>query len=440
MKKKGNINIKSDFVWKVMLWLMLSPILVFAQLGSVSAGATESSDIPVDTSGTAESEGFFKQEYLTGNWWGARSFLENRGLNFDLKYSSTYQGLLEGTGEKSFDYGGKVNALINLNTGKMHLWKGGFFDFHLEYRHGQAQSNLGGTVFATNTALFLPSDSPDELVASTITYTQKIGNGHLIKVGKFNPIDIYATDPFYGGWGVDRFMNVVLVAPPSGLIPVVFMGGLASINLEPVTLTAVVFDPNDRTDDYFPGDLFKDGVTFGVNATRVAKLAGRHTSYGITGFYSTAEGVDYSTLGNGVINTSNETGAFNINVQFKHNLQESIRYPNTAWGLSFKTGIADGNPNYVRASLVAGIGGNPLFFGRHQDNFGVGYFYYNLSDVLEDSFNPLVSIEDESGLEIFYSYAVTPWLYVGADVQYINPFRQRFKNAFVGGLRTQIRI
>ena len=127
-------------------------------------------------------------------------------------------------------------------------------------------------------------------------------------------------------------------------------------------------------------------------------------------------------------------------MQFKHNLQESTRYPSAAWGISFKTGIADGNPNYVRASLVAGIGGNPLFFGRHQDSFGIGYFYYNLSDVLEDSFNPLVSIGDESGMEIFYSYSITPWLYIGADMQYINPFRERFKNAFIGGLRTQIRI
>ncbi|WP_169336898.1 carbohydrate porin [Eudoraea adriatica] len=440
MKQKRSAIARKLLFCTAFLWGLLYPTLIFGQLGSVQSGATKSSAIQVDTSGTAGSEGFFNQEYLTGNWWGARSFLEDRGVSFDLRYSATYQGLIEGTGDKSFDYGGKVNALINFETDKMGLWKGGGFNFHLEYRHGQAQANLGGTVFAVNTALFLPSDSPEELIATTVTYTQKIGNGHLIKLGKFNPIDIYATDPFYGGWGVDRFMNIVLVAPPSGLIPVVFMGGLASINLEPVTLTAVVFDPNDRTNDYFPGDLFKDGVTFGVNATRVAKLAGRHTSYGITGFYSTAEGTDYSTLGNGIINTSTETGAFNINVQFKHNLQESTRYPSAAWGISFKTGIADGNPNYVRASLVAGIGGNPLFFGRHQDSFGIGYFYYNLSDVLEDSFNPLVSIEDESGMEIFYSYSITPWLYIGVDMQYINPFRERFKNAFIGGLRTQIRI
>ena len=385
-------------------------------------------------------ENFFQQKYLTGDWWGGRSFLENRGLDLDFRYSSTYQGLLSGTGTKTFDYGGKVNALIKFDTEKMRLWKGGRFNFHLEYRHGEAQSNLGGAIFAVNTALFLPSDSPNELVGTSMNYTQKIGNGHSISVGKFNPIDVYTLDPFYGGWGVDRFMNVVLVAPPSGLIPVVFMGAIASINVEPITITAIVFDPNDRTNDYFPRDLFNDGVTMGANVTRVTKLYGRKTSYGLTGFYSTAEGTDYSSLGSGIINTSTKTGAFNINVQFKHNLAESSEYPNAAWGISFKTGIADGNPNYVRASLVVGIGGNPLFFRRPQDSFGIGYFYYNLSDILEDSFNPLLSITDESGLEIYYKYSVTPWLFIGADMQYIDPSRELFKNTFVGGLRTQIRF
>ena len=439
MKLKMGLHLKTNFCCAVGVWMLLNPILIFGQLGN-PATDSYSPEIQLDTTKVAGNDGFLKQKYLTGNWWGGRSFLEEKGVNFDLRYSSTYQGLIQGTGEKKFAYGGKVNALINLETDKMHLWKGGGFNVHLEYRHGAAQSNLGGALFAVNTALFLPSDSPNEWVASTLTYTQKIGNGHQIRLGKFNPIDIYARHSFHGGWGVDRFMNIILVAPPSGLIPVVFMGGLVSINLAPVTLTAVVFDPNDRTKDYFPGDLFKDGVNFGINVTRVTKLAGRATSYGITGFYSTAEGVDFSTLGGGVINTSNESGAFNINVQFKHNLEESATYPNAAWGVTFKGAIADGNPNYVQASVLAGIAGNPLFFGRPQDNFGIGYFYYNLSDVLENSVNPLVSLTNESGLEMFYTCSITPWLYLGADVQYINPFRERFNNAFTGGLRTQIRL
>jgi len=440
MKLIKSTSIILSFPKMVFLFSFLCTNIIIGQTQQPDISIQDSTK-KIDTVKTkAGNENFFEQKYITGNWWGARSYLENRGVNFDFRYSSTYQGLMSGTGIKEFEYGGKVNALIKLETDKMNLWKGGKFNFHLEYRHGNAPSKLGGTIFAVNTAIFLPSDSPEQLEATSINFTQKIGNGHSISLGKFNPIDLYETDPFYGGWGVDRFMNIALVAPPSGLIPVVFMGAIVSINLEPITITAIVFDPNDRTNDYFPDDLFNDGVTFGANATVKTKIAGRKTSYGITGFITSAEGLDYSSIGNGVVNTSNKTGAFNINVQFKHNLQESSYQPNEAWGFSFKAGIADGNPNYVRASLIAGIGGQPLFFGRPQDGFGVGYFYYNLSDVLEKSFNPLVSITDESGLEIYYNYSITPWFFIGADIQYINPFRKHFSNAFIGGLRTQIRI
>ena len=168
MKQKRSAIARNLLFCTAFLWGLLNPTLIFGQLGSVQSGATKSSAIQVDTSGTAGSEGFFNKEYLTGNWCGARSFHEDRGVSFDLRYSATYQGLIEGTGEKSFDYGGKVNALINFETDKMGLWKGGGFNFHLEYRQGQAQANLGGTVFAVNTALFLPSDSPEELIATTV--------------------------------------------------------------------------------------------------------------------------------------------------------------------------------------------------------------------------------------------------------------------------------
>ena len=270
--------------------------------------------------------------------------------------------------------------------------------------------------------------------------TQKVGEKSSIAVGKFNPVDVYASHAFYGGWGTDRFMNIVLVAPPSGLIPVVFMGALASIKTKPATWTIIVADPNDRTSDYFPGDLFEDGVLFAVNATRETALAGRRTTFGITGLYSTAEGVDYSSIGGGLLETSNKSGAYNVNIQFTHNLQENSEQGNAAWGFYLKAGIADGNPNYVKSSLIVGIGGRALFFGRPQDSFGLGVYYYNLSDVLEDTVNPAAIINDEAAIEAFYNYAVTPWLHIGPDIQYVKPGRGRFDKALVVGLRMQIRI
>jgi porin len=150
--------------------------------------------------------------------------------------------------------------------------------------------------------------------------------------------------------------------------------------------------------------------------------------------------VDYSSIGGGVVNTSNKSGAFNVNVQFTHNLQESGGPDDAAWGFYLKAGVADGNPNYVKRSIIVGLGGNPLFFGRPQDSFGVGLFYYNLSDVLEDTINPVAIIGDEAAFEAFYNFEITPWFYLGPDIQYVKPARERFSNALVVGLRMQIRL
>jgi porin len=201
----------------------------------------------------------------------------------------------------------------------------------------------------------------------------------------------------------------------------------------------MVFDPNDRTNDYLPGDLFKDGVNVSVSGAHTTTLAGRKTIYAVTGLYSTAEGVDYSSLPAG-FGTTTKKGSYNISFEFKHNLQESTARPDANWGFYFKAAIADGNPNYVQSSVIAGIGGRALFFGRPQDSFGLGAYRYNLSDVLQDSLSPNTKFKDESAIEAFYSYAVTPWLYVGADIQYIKPAAGSFDNALVLALRTQIRF
>jgi len=377
---------------------------------------------------------------LTGDWGGVRSSLAERGVTLDFRYTSFYQGLVSGTGKEDFEYGGKVDAFINLDSSKMGLWEGGGFRSHLEYSHGDLETNLGGALFATNTAMYWPVGMPEELVATSLYFTQKVGDRSNIALGKFNPVDLLAQDPFYGGWGIDRFMNLILAAPPSGLIPVVFMGAVANIQAKPLTWTIMVFDPNDRTDDYFPGDLFTDGINVSVSGAHTTTLAGRKTTYAATGLYSTAEGVDYSSIGGGVFRTSNKKGAWNINFEFKHNLQENNEQPSAAWGFYLKAAIADGNPNYVERSLIAGIGGRPLFFGRPQDSFGLGAYYYNLSDELEDTINPDVVIGDEAAIEVFYNWAVTPWLFFGPDIQYVKPARGRFDNALVVGLRMQLRL
>jgi len=90
--------------------------------------------------------------------------------------------------------------------------------------------------------------------------------------------------------------------------------------------------------------------------------------------------------------------------------------------------------------VIAGIGGLALFVGRPQDSFGLGAFYYDLSDELQNSLDPLAEFGDEAAIEAFYSWSVTPWLHVGGDIQYVDPARRGDDASLIVAVRANIRF
>lgn len=70
--------------------------------------------------------------------------------------------------------------------------------------------------------------------------------------------------------------------------------------------------------------------------------------------------------------------------------------------------------------------------------FGIGYYYYNLSDDLQSAVARALPLDDEQGVEIYYNFALTGWLRLTADLQWIDPARARFSDAWVGGLRASV--
>jgi porin len=394
---------------------------------------------PTDTSKSGK-ESFWTRSHLTGDGW--RSKLRDRGVTFDFEFTQFYQGLAAGTGSKDFDYGGRFDALINLDTGKLGLWKGGGFHTHLEYRYGWLAAFQDGILFPVNTGEILPVGSPDAVVASSLYFSQQFGDRASLLIGKINAVDLLAGDLFFGGWGTQRFMNIAFVAPPSGVVPSVLIGAIASVKIKPVVLTFMVFDPNDQTKTYWPDDLFNDGVNLSLGVTYAGTISGRPTTYGLTATYSTKEGADLNNvlLPPNLQTNSTKQGSYNVAFQFSHLFHQNPTNPREGWGVFFKAAIADGNPNPIQSSLIAGLGGKGLIPGREQDSFGLGFYYYNFSDDLQDAVDPLVNFVDEHGIELYYSYAITPWFSLTGDLQYINPANQDSGDALVLGLRTRIRF
>ncbi|MGI9240739.1 MAG: carbohydrate porin [Verrucomicrobiales bacterium] len=375
-----------------------------------------------------------------------RSDLAARGITADLSLTGYYAGLFQGgVADGGFDFGGRADAFLNFDFEKLGLWERGGFRTHLESRFGEAADRRfprSGGIWPQNTGIVLPLGEPDRLVASSLYFTQGIGDRTNLLLGKINVEDLLARDPFFGGWGRDRFTNLAFVAPPSGVVPPTIMGGILNYQAAPLTFTFMAFDPDDRTNDYWPDDLFSSGVNLSLAATWSGEIADRISSIGITGTYSTKDGAD---LGDFLLppdlKGGTKQGSYNVALSVSHLLYEIPGSPGKGFGVYAKAAVADGNPNPIRGSFVGGFAGHGIIPSRPDDSFGIGYYSYNLSDELQGAFSPLgpaFSINDEKGVEIYYNLAVTPWFRVTADVQWIDPARAVFPNAWVGGLRASL--
>jgi porin len=426
-------------------FLLLLPTIAICGLilGGTTVRAEQANPQPAASQATAE-QSLRERSRLTGDWGGARTRMEAAGVKLDLELTMFYQGLASGTGDDDFEFGTRLDGFVKLDTGKMGLWQGGGLVSHLEYRTGDLPGSLGGTFFPTNSGMEFPSDSPDKLVATSLYLSQRFGERTSLLLGKINALDLAENDLFFVGWGNHRFMNSVFVAPPTGLLPPVFIGAVASYRLNAASVSLRIYDPMDRTDDYLPDDLFDNGVTFYLTPSWQTKLAGRPTTFSLTGIYTTKSGVDFSELSESYQNglePSTKEGSYSVGFHFSHLLSVNPENPKRGWGVHLKGAIADGNPNYVQSSIIAGIGGTGLFRGRELDSFGFGYFYYNLSDDLQAELTPVGErLSDEQGAEVYYSFAVTPWFFVTADLEYITPPRKSFEDAFLAGLRANIRF
>lgn len=382
---------------------------------------------------------WWTRERLTGDWGGLRTDLAGRGVTLDFFSTGFYQGMFEGTGEKDFDLGGRFDALIHFDTGKLGLWQGGGLHTHIESNFGSAPAWYGGSLWPSNTGLVLPLGEHERLVASSLYLSQRLSDCASLMVGKVNVVDLLAADPFYGGWGNTRFMNVAFVAPPSGVLPPTIMGGILNYQVQPITWTFMAYDPSDMTGDYWVDELFSDGVNLSLAVTWAGKLAGRASSVNLNGIYSTREKADLRDyLLPPDLKTRTKDGSWHFSAKVTHLLIESAELPGKGLGLYGKVGVSDGNPNPIQGSFSGGLAAHGMIAGRPNDVFGLGYFYYKFSDDLQDATAAVTNLDDEQGLELFYNCAVTPWLRISPDLQWIDPANGDNDQVWVGVFRASV--
>jgi porin len=367
--------------------------------------------------------------------------MEQKGTKIGASYTQFFDWVPVGDDDRGFDYGGKLDVTVQSNLSKL-LWDGFAATGHFEMRSGDVPLFSGGTLIPTSTALLFPESSGTHAQLSSLYGTQVFENKFVLQFGRFNTLDLYSAHPFTGGSGIDRFMNLSLVAPPISVrtVPASADGVLFSV-LKGAT-PQVTLGLIESTE----GGFFENGATFMWNTALPVKLSKTLPgAISVGGEISSFEGTSLDQTPWALIPPLNvplaeEQGAWTLNVTVDQFVWMHPNDPTKGMGVFGMFGVSDGNPSILRTQTFVGFGGAAPFEGRSADSFGAAFYYNGVTNVLQDTFEPFppLRMRNEQGVELYYSWAPVGWSRVTADLQVIDPFLLRSETRIFFAIRWKV--
>jgi porin len=425
--------------------LALDRIVLVACLALLSSQSLGQTSAGVGTSTVAELP-LDRRPSLFGGPGSPEDALRQHGIGLDVSLVQFGQGMVAGDGNQGWQYGGKATAKVAVDGAKAGLWDGFSLNLIGEYQYGKNVNGYGGTLFPVNTALTFPQDggSGGDL---SLTFKQRFSKELAVTIGKFNMVDQASRTPLLGGGGVDTFWNTCLAAPITGLVPPYITGAAVDISTSIAQISLMIYDPKGAQQTSGLDHWGQDGITGRVSVlfpVKVGGLSGYHT-FTVVGTTQNAidlSDIPYLILPPGIRPTIDvKNNAWYLGYGFQQFLSQNPDNPREGWGIFGQVGFTDSNPNPYRWMALGGIGGTSPLPGRNLDRFGVAYFRYAFSQELIDSVKVFhFNLGAESGVELFYNAAVTPWFRLAGDLQFIRPGNHSAGNATFAGVSAQIKF
>ncbi|MDV5168450.1 carbohydrate porin [Photobacterium rosenbergii] len=375
---------------------------------------------------------------LTGSWGGKRSALQNQGITLNGEYTGFYQNArnAEYRGESNLSH--RVDLFTKLDLAKLGLWAGGTLNTQLVYRDGNANDLGFANLSVPNAGHY---DDQRRVFVPSLYYTHTFSSYTQLMLGKIDAFELLGQHPFFGGVGRYGFSNIAFVAPPSGVVPPAFLGLVLNHNVGDTQLTAMVFDPRNRyTETPSFHRAFDEGVNVSLGLKQPFELAGRDSYLSLAYTFSSESGTDWNSVTDKPDNWQNTRYKYNLRAELGHQLYQR---GNEHWGLYLRASIADGNPNIIEGTFAGGIGGSATMLGRPEDRWGLGVYYYNLSNDLQSSIDELphdLKLNNEKGGELYYNYQLSGSINITADLQYLTPSSSNQSDAFIMGIRMNLRF
>lgn len=375
---------------------------------------------------------WWQWEHATGDWNGARSQLESKGVLAELVYvgevlTNTQGGL---NTKDATEYHGNLDFTLTLDTEKMGLWRGGTFFFYAIENHGGSltEKHVGDIQTLSNI------DAVPFTQTYEYWYEQRLLEDKLrIKFGKQDANADFCALDFGGNFIQSSFGFIPTI--PLITFPDPSLGLVAFV--EPtnwLSLGAGIYDGNPNPDaDGVTTAFDGQGGTFSILELALKpKLAGRPGTYRF-GAWKHTDDVEEITA-----DANPETLDYNYGfyLAFDQLLYQENPGEEDEQGLGMflQYGWAPNDRSEIARYYGGGVVYTGLFPGRDEDVLGLGVAHARLSNRL----GKIDGLRSETAIELFYKAQLTPWFTIQPDVQYIIDPGGAGKDAVAAGFRFEI--
>lgn len=381
----------------------------------------------------------------SGNWGGYRQDLAGKGVQFELDFVQTVQGITNGGLGNDTDYSGSIDYVLKLDVQKLGLWPGAFIMVRAETLYGNTVAFKAGSLMATSIDSILPTASEDTYLTD-LHIIQFLHPMVGVVLGRISTLDGDQNE-FAHGRGTDQFLNLGFTVNPVTLrtVPYTALGaGLIFVPTPDIQVQFTVLDAEgSATDDGFD-TVFKDGTVLALEgriATNFFDLPGHQL---LGGSWSNRNYVsldqDPRIILNripgfaGMIPLESVNDSWSVYYNFDQYIWQPDGEPDKGLGIFGRFGYADQDASPIEWFVSVGLGAKGIVPGREDDSFGIGYFTVGPSD----EFPSFIDIDHGEGFEIYYDIALTPWWHLTPDLQVIESAIKRIDTAVVLGLRTRM--
>lgn len=405
---------------------------------------------------------------LTGDWGSARDELGTKGVVIDVDVTVTPMGVLSGGTGTGGNTWGNVDYILNLDTQKLGLWPGGFLNVSVDTSFGTALNNAG-TLAPVNTAFLVPALNDQTTALMGAAYMQFLSTKFGVVLGKINTLSSNQLE-FYGN-SQTQFVNSAFNFPlTAAFVPIsAFGGGVLVLPTKDLNLSLIALSSDGTPTDNNLGDAFDKGAMILGSGALTIRPFGLLGHQNLTLLWSDQDRYSlqqdprnlalsllqsrYPRLGDpGPIleqilketfpnlapaaSPRRESSSWAFGYGFDQYLWHPDGDAQHGIGVFFSANASDGNPNPIKYSFLAGLGGKGVGTGRPNDSYGIAVertqFSSDFVPLLREKLD--LGLEHEDAVEAYYNCALTGWLSATVDLQIVKSAFKRLPNSSGTGL------